>query len=102
VATGEEGFDTVADGQPAMHTAAPGEIAWRDDVGVTCRRWNWRQCVRTRLRETTTEALFIIDALAPDAPQRAQAAADDLLRLLAVDSPGASFTSRTLGHGRTS
>lgn len=102
VATGEEGFDTVADGQPTMHTAAPGEIAWRDDVGVTCRRWNWRQCVRTRLSETTTEALFIIDALAPDAPQRAQAAADDLLQLLAVDSPHASFTSRTLANGRTS
>ena len=21
----------------------PGEVVWRDDPGVTCRRWNWRQ-----------------------------------------------------------
>ena len=32
-------------------------------LGITCRRWNWRQCVRTRLSQGTTDALFIIDAL---------------------------------------
>ncbi|MEI6363044.1 MAG: phenylalanine--tRNA ligase beta subunit-related protein [Actinomycetes bacterium] len=96
VATGEETFDTVADGQPAVHTATPGEIIWRDDIGVTCRRWNWRQCVRTRLGDGTTTALFIIDGLGPDAGQRAQAAADDLMLRLAIDSPAVTFTSRTL------
>ena len=96
VATGDEAFDTVADGQPTMHTAAVGEIVWRDDVGVTCRRWNWRQCVRTRLTDVTTEALFIVDGLGPDAGARARAAADDLVRQLAVDSPDASCASRAL------
>ena len=32
---------------------------------MTCRRWNWRQAHRTRLREDTTTALFILDALDP-------------------------------------
>lgn len=97
VATGEEEFDTVADGQPTVRTAAPGEIVWRDDLGVTCRRWNWRQCVRTRLTDRTTEALFIIDGLGPHALERASTAAADLVERLAVDSPAATFTSRTLG-----
>jgi DNA/RNA-binding domain of Phe-tRNA-synthetase-like protein len=96
VAAGDEQFDTVADGQPTIHAAAAGEIVWRDDSGVTCRRWNWRQCVRTRLTQSTTEALFILDGLGPDAGDRAQAAAADLVGRLAIDSPAASFTSRTL------
>ena len=44
----------------------PGEVVWRDTAGVTCRRWNWRQARRTQLREETTTALFILDALDPD------------------------------------
>lgn len=99
VAVGDEGFDTVADGQPVTHTAAAGEIIWRDDVGVTCRRWNWRQCVRTRLTETTTDAIFIVDGLGPDARARAESAAADLVERLRTDSPDASFTSRTLSAG---
>ena len=102
VATGDEVFDTIADGQPTSQTAEAGEIVWRDDAGVTCRRWNWRQCVRTRLTQTTTEALFILDGLGTDAGVRAEAAAADLVARLAVDSPAASFATRTLTDGRTS
>lgn len=40
-----------------------GEIAWVDDRGVTCRKWNWRQCDRTKITEETTEGYFIIDRL---------------------------------------
>ena len=40
-------------------------MVWCDDAGVTCRRWNWRQARRTQLRDDTTTALFILDALAP-------------------------------------
>jgi DNA/RNA-binding domain of Phe-tRNA-synthetase-like protein len=32
-----------------MEHPEPGEVIWRDDDGVTCRCWNWRQCVRTRI-----------------------------------------------------
>ena len=101
VAQGGEPFDTMADGQPVVDAAEPGEIAWRDDRGITCRRWNWRQCVRTRLTDTTTDALFIIDGLGPDAGLRAEAAAADLVARLSIGSPTASFASRTLIDGRT-
>ena len=77
-----------------MSTATAGEIVWRDDAGVTCRRWNWRQCVRTRLTEATTEALFIIDGLGPDAGHAPGLPPHDLVGRLAVDSPTASFASR--------
>ena len=48
-ATGDEPFDTVADGVAVIEHPEPGEVVWCDDAGVTCRRWNWRQARRTQL-----------------------------------------------------
>lgn len=96
VASGDETFDTVANGEPVMQTPEAGEVIWRDDRGVTCRRWNWRQCVRTRLTTQTTDALFIFDGLGADAQVRAEGAAADLRQRLLEFSPQAQFTQRTL------
>ncbi|MHB8959329.1 MAG: hypothetical protein ACYDAN_06860 [Candidatus Limnocylindrales bacterium] len=71
-------------------------MVWVDDAGVTCRRWNWRQCTRTRLTPATTRALFIVDALGPDSADIAGAAAADLDRRLRTLGPGVSTGSRTL------
>ncbi len=77
-ANGDEPFDTVVDGAPVLERPDPGEVVWRDDSGVTCRRWNWRQCRRTALREDTTAALFVLDALAPMSDDGLRAAVEDL------------------------
>ena len=55
-AAGDEPFDTTADGVAVIEHPDPGEVVWCDDAGVTCRRWNWRQCARTRITATTTTA----------------------------------------------
>jgi DNA/RNA-binding domain of Phe-tRNA-synthetase-like protein len=81
-ATGAEPFDTTADGAPVVEHPDPGEVVWCDDVGVTCRRWNWRQARRTQLSNDTSTALFIIDALDPMTDRALHAAADDLLHHL--------------------
>lgn len=77
-ATGTEPFDTVADGHEVLEHPDPGEVVWCDDDGVTCRRWNWRQCRRTQLTPHTASALFILDALAPMSTDVLVAAGDDL------------------------
>lgn len=64
-ATGREAFETLANGEPAIEHPEPGEVVWRDDRGVTCRRWNWRQGPRTRLDLPTTEMWFVIERLEP-------------------------------------
>jgi len=58
VADGSESFDAVEGGEIVHTTPKPGEVVWRDDRGVTCRRWNWRQCARTRLTPHTTNAVY--------------------------------------------
>jgi DNA/RNA-binding domain of Phe-tRNA-synthetase-like protein len=78
-ATGAEPFDTVAAGGPVIERPEPGEVVWCDEAGVTCRRWNWRQSRRTQLRDDTTAALFILDALDPMTDEDLHATADDLI-----------------------
>ena len=78
-ATGDEPFDTTANGEPVIEHPEPGEVVWCDGAGVTCRRWNWRQGRRTGLSEQTHAALFILDALAPVGDEQLTAAADALV-----------------------
>ena len=96
-AAGDEPFDTMADGEPVTVMVDPGEVVWRDDLGVTCRRWNWRQCVRTRLDETTANVLVILDGLAPLTDEALEAAGTALIDALTAGTPGATATSRLLG-----
>ncbi len=86
-ATGQEPFETVADGIAVTEHPDPGEVVWCDDAGVTCRRWNWRQARRTQLSDGTTAALFILDALAPVTDEELHATADDLTAHLAPLGP---------------
>jgi DNA/RNA-binding domain of Phe-tRNA-synthetase-like protein len=64
-ASGLETFDTIKNGEAFIDSPQPGEVIWRDNAGVTCRAWNWRQCVRTRLTEQTRNAYFVLDSLSP-------------------------------------
>ena len=95
-ATGEEPFDTVAAGAEVIEHAEAGEVVWCDDVGVTCRRWNWRQASRTQLGEDTTSALFILDALDPMSDDALEAAAEDLLVHLERLGPDVRSVSRLI------
>ena len=95
-ATGDEPFDTTADGVAVTEHPEAGEVVWCDDAGVTCRRWNWRQARRTQLREDTTAALFILDALDPLTGDALAAAADDLVDHLARCGPGVRVVRRLI------
>jgi DNA/RNA-binding domain of Phe-tRNA-synthetase-like protein len=98
-ATGDEPFGTVADGLAVTEHPDPGEVVWCDEAGVTCRRWNWRQARRTQLRDDTTAALFILDALDPVTGQELHAAADDLVARLTGLGPGVRAARRLIAAG---
>ncbi len=100
-AAGDEPFGTVADGIAVTERPDPGEVVWCDEAGVTCRRWNWRQARRTQLRDDTTTALFILDALDPVTGQELHAAADDLVARLTGPGPGVRAARRLIAAGRT-
>ncbi|HET8598793.1 MAG TPA: phenylalanine--tRNA ligase beta subunit-related protein [Segeticoccus sp.] len=95
-ATGTEPFDTVADGGTVIEHPDPGEVVWCDDAGVTCRRWNWRQARRTQLRDDTTTALFILDALGPLTDEALRSAAEDLATHLTRLGPDVHTAQRLI------
>jgi DNA/RNA-binding domain of Phe-tRNA-synthetase-like protein len=96
-AAGDEPFETTADGRAVIDHPEVGEVVWRDDAGVTCRRWNWRQCTRTRLTHATRRAVFVLDALGPMTDEALEAAAQALGDALSVTSPDAELAVRRLG-----
>ncbi|WP_026412361.1 B3/B4 domain-containing protein [Actinomadura oligospora] len=95
-ARGNEPFDVIVSGEPAVEYPSEGEVIWRDDKGVTCRRWNWRQCVRTRITEDTKNALFLFERLEPYPIDRLRAAGDALADRLRVISPDVRIATRLL------
>jgi DNA/RNA-binding domain of Phe-tRNA-synthetase-like protein len=98
-ASGTEPFDTVADGTEVIEHPEPGEVVWCDAAGVTCRRWNWRQGLRTQLSGDTTTALFILDALEPMDDEALQAATDDLVIHLTQLGPDVRVVQRLISAG---
>jgi DNA/RNA-binding domain of Phe-tRNA-synthetase-like protein len=85
VAVGGEPFDPRGDGD--IEAVAAGEVVWRDDRGVTCRRWNWRQGRRTQLSEATTRAFFVFDRLEGLEIEELNRAVDELAELLRARWP---------------
>jgi DNA/RNA-binding domain of Phe-tRNA-synthetase-like protein len=98
-ASGDEPFDTMADGIAVLEHPEPGEVVWCDDAGVTCRRWNWRQARRTQLRDDTTTALFILDALDPMTDEALLAAGEELIAHLTHLGPDVHIVRRLIAYG---
>ncbi len=89
IADGSECFDTLKEGLPIQEAPAPGEVVWRDDLGVTCRRWNWRQGIRTRLSLSSPRMWFILECLSPMPRTALWEAGDRLIAGLTQMMPGA-------------
>ncbi|MFA6254349.1 MAG: phenylalanine--tRNA ligase beta subunit-related protein [Candidatus Paceibacterota bacterium] len=60
----------------------PGEVVYKDDEGVICRRWNWREAERTKLTEETKNAIIAIDALFPLDRTMVESATNELASLI--------------------
>lgn len=95
-AQGGEPFDTSANGERVTELAGDGEVVWRDDIGVTCRRWNWRQCYRTRITEATGNAFFVLERLAPHPVGQLHAAAEALTEHLVAITPDVRIRARLI------
>lgn len=42
-----------------------GEVIYKDDKEVLCRRWNWRECDKSKMTEDTKNVLLVIEGLPP-------------------------------------
>ncbi len=59
-----------------------GAVIYRDNIGVVCSCWNWREADRTKLTEATTAAILVIEALPPSTRANLEAACRELADLV--------------------
>lgn len=59
VAVGGEQWFPIGSDKPKP--ALPGELVWGDDLDLSTRALNWRQCDRTKMTEETSNGFFIMD-----------------------------------------
>jgi len=79
-AKGDEPFIRLGgteDGPPSS-----GEVVYKDEKGVICRRWNWREADRTKLTRDTENAVIVIDGLPPIQGKTVETAAKELVDLV--------------------
>ncbi|HEY8291376.1 MAG TPA: phenylalanine--tRNA ligase beta subunit-related protein [Thermomicrobiales bacterium] len=84
------GEDFVPLGSTEPQPPQPGEVIYRDAVGVICRAWNWREAERTKLTEQTTDAFLCIEALPPTDAATLEAACSALASLVMEHLGGTS------------
>lgn len=75
-AVGDELFVPLGRDEPEPPRA--GAVIYRDDAGVICSCWNWREADRTKLTEATTDAFLCLEALPPSTAGELRQAAEDL------------------------
>lgn len=65
-----------------------GEIVYKDDAGVVCRCWNWRESLRTILTEDTKNAFLCIELADGSRADAFEAALNELAALVSENLGG--------------
>ena len=76
VAKGDETFKQI--GSDEAKNPNEGEVIYRDSKDVLCRRWNWRECDKTKMTEKTKNAVIMIEGLPPVTKEKIDEISKDL------------------------
>lgn len=74
-----------------------GEVIYTDEKEVLCRRWNWRECDKTKMTEATTNAMLVVEGLSPVEKEDVQKITDELSQLIQQYCEG-GITTAVLDH----
>lgn len=69
-------------GDHAAESPREGEVLYKDEVSALCRRWNWREAVRTQLTPQTKNAILVLEGMPPVTREEVAAAARELVELV--------------------
>lgn len=79
-ANGDEPFMRI--GGTENEPPEKGEVVSKDDIGVICRRWNWREADRTKLTTSTTNAVLVVEGLGDIDIEEVRKATEELEALI--------------------
>lgn len=87
-ARGDEYFVPLGSSEP--EPPPPGAVIYRDDAGVICSCWNWREADRTKLTDATTRAVLVMESIPPLNPEDLDAALEVLSTRIQAHLGGSS------------
>jgi DNA/RNA-binding domain of Phe-tRNA-synthetase-like protein len=79
-AKGDEEFYSI--GSEENDSPKEGEVVYKDDKGIVCRRWNWREADRTKLTEETKDAVVVIENLISEESGKLKEALEEMKSLI--------------------
>ncbi len=59
-----------------------GEVVYTDDKEVLCRRWNWRECDKSKMTEQTKNITLVVEGLSPVSKGNMQPIVEELSQLI--------------------
>ena len=72
-------------------SSEPGEVIYTDDLEALSRRWNWRQCDKAKITETTSRVLFTTEGINQVARPAVEETLEELVRLVQQHCGGEAF-----------
>lgn len=69
-------------GEEANDPTLPGELAYIDDAGAVCRCWNWRDGQRTALKDSSANAILVMECADPARTGDLNDALDEFAQLM--------------------
>jgi lysyl-tRNA synthetase class 2 len=96
-AVGDEPF--IALNSQERETAKEGEVVYADSKEVLCRRWNWRECDKTKMTEDTKDVILVVEALPPVTREELGEIMENLSRLI-TEYCGGEIRTAILDEGK--
>lgn len=79
-ARGDEPFTPLNSLETEIVTG--GEVIYTDEKEVLCRRWNWRECDKTKMTPETKNVVLVLEGLPPVRQEDIELAVEDLSALI--------------------
>jgi len=80
VAKGDEEFKALNSDE--VKNPKEGEVVYMDDKEVLCRRWNWRECDKSKMTEETKNAALVVEGLPPVTKEEVEEIINELAELV--------------------
>ena len=81
-----------------------GEVVYADDKEVLCRRWNWRECDKSKMTEGTKNVILYAEGLVPVEKAEVETAISELAELVKkyCGSETTGVVTKVLSKGKAS
>ena len=79
---GENEISGLLLGELELRDIPAGEVLYKDDKGMVCRRWNWKEAERTKLTDDTKRAVLVIEGLGNNVITQVQSATEETAKLI--------------------